>query len=352
MAKRVAWDYLKYYSRPIPGIKVNESELTITYPNESKISLYGADNPDSLRGLALWGVVFDEYSQQPGNIFTEIVRPALADHQGYAIWIGTPKGKNEFFRLYETGKQDENWLALLLTVDDTKLLPDEELDDAQKLMTEDEFNQEFYCSFEAAIQGAYYAKEIADARREGRICQVPHEPTLPVYTFWDLGMSDATAILFVQKVGSEVRIIDTYQNTGMGLDHYIQTVLNKPYTYAEHFAPHDIEVRELGTGRSRLEVARNLGLNFSLTPNLGIMDGINVARINFKNYYIDENQTEFIDSLSQYRKEWDDNRGDWKDKPYHDWTSHYADAFRYMAIAIRDKGISNDFSSPKKSAYE
>lgn len=334
-AKRVAWDYLKYYSRPIPGIKVNESELTITYPNGAKISLFGADNPDSLRGLALWGVVFDEYSQQPSNIFTEIIRPALADHRGYAIWIGTPKGKNEFYRLYEEGRKSDKWLAMLLTVDDTKLIPQEELEDARKLMTEDEFNQEWYCSFEAAIQGAYYAKEIAEARKEGRITKVPHEPTLPVHTFWDLGVKDYTSIGFFQIVGKEKRMIDYYQNTGYGLDHYVRVINDKPYNYGSHNFPHDVEVKELGTGKSRRETLESLGTQVTTVPNLSIMDGINAGRMVFPTLWIDENKcAEFLDAIAQYRAEWDDNRGMFKDKPYHDWTSHAADMYRYFSVGV------------------
>ena len=218
-AKTIAWDYLKFYSRPIPNIRVNESELRIDYPNGARITLFGADNPDSLRGMALWGVIFDEYSQQPGNIFTEIIRPSLADNQGYAIWIGTPKGKNEFYKLYEQAIKDPDWLGMLLTVDDTDVLPQSEIEDSRKVMTEDEIQQEYYCSFEAAIQGAYYGNLISDARSQGRITNVPYDPYVPVHTFWDLGISDYTSIGFFQLVGQEKRMIDFYQNNGLGLDH-------------------------------------------------------------------------------------------------------------------------------------
>ncbi|MBK7428759.1 MAG: hypothetical protein IPI60_17945, partial [Saprospiraceae bacterium] len=260
-AKSVAWDYLKQFSRPIPGIKINESELRIDYPNGSRITLYGADNPDSLRGIALWGVVFDEYSQQPSNIFSEIIRPALADHQGYAIWIGTPKGKNEFWRLYEgldyEGKKRDDldkWLRLLLTVDQTDTIKPNELEDARKSMTEEEFLQEWYCSFEASIKGAYYSREVAEARRSGRIGIVPYDPILPVHTFWDLGISDYTTIGFFQLTGNEKRMIDYYENHGQGLNHYTKIVKEKPYTYGSHNFPHDVEVRELGSGKSRKEI--------------------------------------------------------------------------------------------------
>jgi phage terminase large subunit len=346
-AKNIAWDYLKFYSRPIPNIKINESELRIDYPNGSRITLFGADNPDSLRGLALWGVVFDEYSQQPSNIFTEIIRPSLADHKGFAIWIGTPKGKNEFYRLYEAGRNDDNWLSMLLTADDTGLIPNEELEDARKVMTDDEFQQEWYCSFEAAIKGAYYAKEIAQARADGRIRLIPYDTALKVHTVWDLGVRDATSIGFFQNINRELRLIDYYENNNQGLSHYAKIIKDKSYVYGKHFAPHDIEVKELGTGKTRREMAKELGVEFEVIPNIPIIDGINAGRLLFSRFWINEQCTQFIDAISQYRKEWDDNRGDWKPQPLHDWTSHAADMYRYVSIV--ESKMSNEESGFQKT---
>lgn len=332
-AKNVAWDYLKQYSRLIPNIKINEAELRIDYPTGSRITLFGADNPDSLRGLALWGVVFDEYSQQPSNIFSEIIRPALADNLGYAIWIGTPKGKNEFYRLFDQARNDEERLAIFLTVDDTKIIPQSEIDDSRKVMTEDEFNQEWFCSFEASIKGAYYAKEISRAREEGRITNVPVELSIPVHTFWDLGMSDYTSIGFFQVIGKEKRMIDYYENNGFGLDYYAKVLKEKPYVYGTHNFPHDVEVRELGTGKSRKEVLESLTIKGNIVPNIPKEDGINASRLIFNSMWIDKDKcSQFIDAISQYRKEWDDKKGMFKDSALHDWTSHAADMFRYFAV--------------------
>jgi len=343
-SKTIAWDYLKFYSRPIPGIKINESELRIDYPNGSRITLFGADNPDSLRGMALWGVIFDEYSQQPSNIFTEIIRPALTDHQGYAIWIGTPKGKNEFYRLYDLAKNDPDWLAMLLTVDDTNILPKSEIDDARKVMTEDEIQQEFYCSFEAAIQGSYYSKELSIARDEKRICFVPYEPIVPVHTFWDLGISDYTSIGFFQIVGKEKRMIDYYQANGFGLDHYVKILREKPYVYGSHNFPHDVEVRELGSGKSRKETLESLDIEVTVVHNISIMDGINASRMILGQCWFDSVKCEpFLDALSQYRQEWDDRKGMFKDNPLHDWTSHAADMFRYFSVGF-NKITNNNFT--------
>lgn len=332
-AKNIAWDMIRHYSHMIPGIIYNIAELTVTYPNGSKLTLYGADNPDSLRGIALWGAVFDEYSQQPSNIFTEVIAPALADHEGYAIWIGTPKGKNEFYRLSQKAKQQEGWKCWILKASETGVLSDKELEHQRSIMSEDEYNQEFECSFEASTKGAYYRDQIQKARDENRIGDVPYEPMLPVYTWWDLGMSDSTSIGFFQFVGREIRMIDYYEASGEGLGHYVNILGSKGYTYAEHYAPHDIEVRELGTGKSRKEIASNYGIDFLTAPNLPIQDGINAVRVRFVRLWIDEKKCErFIDAISQYRKEWNDKMGDYKNHPLHDWTSHAADMLRYWAV--------------------
>ena len=332
-AKNIAWDIIKDYARKIPNTQFNEAELRVDYPNGSRITLYGADNPDSLRGVGLWGVVFDEYSQQPSNIFSEIIRPALADHSGYAIWIGTPKGKNDFWQLYNKAKEDEAWLAMFQTVEDTKELPEEELEDARGGMSEDEYDQEFMCSFEASIKGAYFAKQLSKAREDGRITKVPYDEELPVHTWWDLGIGDATAILFMQEFGKEWRLIDSYENSGEGLSHYAKVLKEKDYYYGTHYAPHDIEVRELGTGKSRKEIAESLGISFEVAPKLSIEDGINAVRMKFNQLWIDEEKNErFLHCISLYRKEWDDKRGEFKNKPLHDFTSHFADALRYWAV--------------------
>lgn len=332
-AKNIAWDMIRNYSHMIPGIQYNIAELTVIYPNGSKLTLYGADNPDSLRGIALWGVVFDEYSQQPSNIFTEVIAPALADHNGYAIWIGTPKGKNEFYKLSQKAKQEEGWKCWIFKASETGVLSDEELAIQRSIMSEDEYKQEFECSFEASTKGAYYRDQIQKMRDERRITHVPYEPMLPVYTWWDLGMSDSTSIGFFQIVGREIRMIDYYEASGEGLNHYANILTSKGYTYAEHYAPHDIEVRELGTGKSRKEIASNYGINFLTVPNLPIQDGINAARIRMNRLWIDEKKCErFIDAISQYRKEWNDKMGDYKATPLHDWTSHAADMLRYWAV--------------------
>jgi phage terminase large subunit len=340
-AKNVAWDIIKNYSLVVPGIEYNESELTAKYPNGSRITLYGADNPDSLRGIGLWGVVFDEYSQQPSNIFTEVIRPALADHEGYAIWIGTPKGKNEFYRLYagidhegKPLKDLDDWYRVLLTVEQTKIISQKELDSARAAMSEDEFQQEWYCSFEAAIKGAYYATQMAKARKQGRIKLVPHDSSLLTHTVWDLGVGKNLVCGFFQRVSNEVKLIDTWQGSGdQGIIDALLEIKKKPYFFGRHMFPHDVEAREETTGKTRKEQIETAGFEVTVVPQIGVDNGIEAAKRMFDRLWIDETHcVDFIDAISQYRAEWDDKKGMFKDTPYHDWTSHWADMLRMAAV--------------------
>lgn len=340
-SKNIAWDLLKQYSKVIPGIEYNEAELTVRYPNGSKLTLYGADNPDSLRGIGLWGVVFDEYSQQPSNIFTEIIRPALADHSGYAIWIGTPKGKNEFYRLYagldEKGGQKEDlkdWLRILLTVDHTKEIKQEELVSAEQTMSHDEYLQEWYCSFEASIKGSVYGWEINQMREENRIVQVPYDKSVLVHTVCDLGKGRNMALGFYQRAYGQLRKIDFWEGSGdEAIPDMIKVIKEKPYVYGKHFAPHDIKAVDLSTGVSRIETAKTLGIKFTEVPDIGLLNGIHATKLMFSRMWADKEKCKYwLDAISQYHYEWDDNRGAFKDTPYHDWTSHAADETRYAAV--------------------
>lgn len=358
-AKAVAWDIIKNAARPIPGIQFNEVELTVKYPNGSKLSLYGADNPDSLRGLGLWGVVFDEYSQQPSNIFTEVIRPALADHQGYAIWIGTPKGRNEFYRLYKKldseNKPIQNqkeWHCVLLTVDDTKIIPPKELESSRATMSRDEFQQEWYCSFDAAIKGAIYAQELSEARAEGRIGILSYDKALKVYTTWDRGVGKNLVIGFYQRAFGQLRKIDTWQGQdGDGLPEAIKALQNKPYIYGKHFGPHDIKATDAGTGKTFEEQARALGITFTEIPDIGVEEGITAGQIAFSHLFIDERKNQlWLDAIGQYRREWDEKKGMFKDAPYHDWTSHFADEYRYAAV-IEDQMTNEDGAHPGTEGF-
>lgn len=343
-AKNIAWDNVKEYARVVPGVKFNESELRADFPNGSRITLFGADNPDSLRGITLWGVIFDEYSQQPSNIWTEIISPTLSSTQGWAIWIGTPKGKNAFYRLYEDNLDTPDWYAVLLKASESSILPESELAIQRANMSEDEYLQEYECSWEASIKGAYYAREMQKARNENRITTVLHEPMLPVHTWWDLGVGDETTIIFMQNTGNQWRVIDCYSAHGEGFAHYAKVLREKDYVYGKHFAPHDIAVRMLGeTAMTRLEIARNLGIRFetkvdgdketTVVPMLSVDDGINAVRMRFNTLWFDKDKcAPLIDALTHYRKKWNDAMGRFEEKPLHDWSSHLADAMRYWAV--------------------
>jgi phage terminase large subunit len=346
-SKAVAWDYMLHYSAPIPGIEVNHSELKVTYPNGGQVRLYGADNADGMRGLYFDGVVLDEPADFDPRVWPEILRPALSDRLGWAVFIGTPKGHNGFYEIREIARTDPDWLHIELKASETGLLPTDELAAARKLMTEDQYNQEFECSFDAAIVGAYYGILMREAEEAKRITRVPHSPDLQVYTAWDLGIGDQTVIWFAQITGAEVRIIDCYAASGVGLDHYTKILKEghrAHYQYAEHILPHDAMVADLSTGKSRVQVLGNLGISPRVLEREGnVDDGINTVRMMLPRCWFDaEKCATGIEALKQYRCEFDEDRKVFKNRPLHDWTSDYADAFRYLA-----RGLPG-FETPRK----
>jgi phage terminase large subunit len=336
-AKEVAWDYLKRFAQPITA-QANESELWVELINGARIRIHGADNPDRLRGAYLDGVVLDEYADMRPSVWGEVIRPMLADRQGWATFIGSPKGRNGFYQIYEAALANPlEWHSERLLASHTGILPLVELEAARRDMTPEQYEQEFECSFEAAILGAYWGKEVAEADRAGRICDVPHEDALTVHTAWDLGIGDSTAIWFWQMVGSEIRVIDHYEANGHGLDHYSRVLASKPYRYADHWVPHDAKVRELNTGRTRVETLTGLlKKEPKLVPDHKVMDGINAGRLALAKCWFDrEKCAAGLEALRQYRADFDEKAKTFKNDPKHDWSSHSADAFRYMCMAYR-----------------
>ena len=347
-AKQIAWDYLKDFTRPIPGIKVNESELRVDFPWGARIQLFGADSPDSMRGLYLDAVVLDEYADMSPRIFSEVLRPALSDREGSAIFIGSAKGGTPFYDLWERVKDEPDWFVKVYKASETEVISNAELEDARKIMDEDEFAQEYECSWTASIKGAYYGKQLSEAQTEDRIGKVPYDPRLPVHTAWDLGVGDSTAIWFYQVLGQEIRIIDFHEDSGEGLPYYAKILDQKDYKYGEHWAPHDIQVRELGSGKSRIETAKMLGIEFRIVPNLSIDDGINAVRNTIPRCWFDAKKCELgLQALRNYRKEYDDRRQEYKPRPLHDWSSHAADAFRYLSVSLRDKQKTKNIKQPR-----
>lgn len=336
-AKAVAWDYAKEFSATIPGRKVNNSELRIDYPNGGRLQLFGADNYEALRGIYLDAAGIDEPADFPAGAYPTVIRPALVDREGSATFIGTPKGKNEFWDVWDRARKSDDWHSMMLKASESKIIPQPELDAALVEMGEDRYAQEFECSFEAAIQGAYYGKEMAQASKDGRIAVVPYEPALPVITSWDLGIGDSTAIWFSQVHSSQRRFIHYYEASGVGLDHYVKYLKEQPYIYGEHVLPHDVEVKELGTGKSRLEVLRELGLeNVTICPKLPVDDGIQAVRSMLPTCWFDEERCgRGLEALRQYRRDYDEKGRTFRSRPLHDWTSHGADAMRYHAVGFR-----------------
>lgn len=337
-AKDIAWTYLKEYTAFLSP-KVNESELWVELPGGARIRIYGADNPDRLRGIYLDGVVLDEFGDMDPTIWTQVVRPALSDRKGWACFIGTPKGKNTFHRLWIEAEDDPDWTRLMLKASQTGLLDAKELADARKAMTDDEYAQEYECSFDAAVRGAYYAKELneAEASDPPRITSVPHDPRLLTHTAWDLGVADSTVVWFVQTVGRETRFIDVLKGEGVGLDWYARKLQERGYLYGRHYLPHDVEVRELGTGKSRKEVLAGLGIEATVCPNIPVADGIQAVRMLLPTCWFDKVRCkEGIEALRMYRRDFDDKRQEFRVNPLHDWTSHYADAARYFAVGHQE----------------
>ena len=354
-AKDIAWNYLKEYASPIieHGGKVNESELSLTFAhNGAVIRLYGADNAERLRGLYFDGLAADEAQDIRPSVLTQIILPALADRKGWLDLSGTPKGwGNLLGQTYQRTKDDADWFVQVLKASETGLIDAEELRQLRASMPENEYLQEFECSFDAAITGAYYAREIQAAEDEGRLTSVPFEPMARVQTFWDLGISDSMAIWFAQVVGREIRVIDYYEASGHGFDHYARMLSEKPYVYERHWAPHDIQVRELGSGRSRLEVAAGLGIRFDITPNIGVKDGIDALRMLLPRCWIDSKKCALgLEALKAYREKFDEKRGI-SMGPLHDWSSHAADAARYMAVALQEQTQAKKTNSGRQVSW-
>lgn len=334
-AKSVAWDYLKDFTRAIPGMKFYETELRADFPTGARITLSGAENFEVIRGNYVDGVVLDEWGNMNPQIWREVLRPALSDRLGSCIFLGTPNGKNHFFDTYKEAEREETWLARTYSVDQTKLIPQPELDAARRTMGDEEYRQEFLCDWAAAVRGSFYGNEISLAKEEGRILIIPPAPTLPVDLAFDLGMDDATAVWFVQSVFNEIRLIDYQEWTNTSLIEVLRDLSRYPYSYGECFLPHDAAVREMISGRSRTEVFQESALfeSVTVTPQIKVADGINAVRALLPQCFFEINKCEQgIDSLDNYRKKHDPRTNTYMDTPVHDKYSHGADAFRYLAI--------------------
>jgi len=332
--------FIDYFPKEIVE-KKSEQEMRIHLKNGSVIQLMGSDDPDKMVGANPIGVVFSEYSISDPSAW-QLINPILAENGGWALFNGTPRGENHFYKMLLRAKADSSWYSSHLSVRDTKVIPSEELRKARnELNNEARFQSEYMCSFKTPVEGAYYGSQINKAHKEKRILEtIAVDPLLPVYTGWDLGMDDATTIWFAQLFRNEVRIVNYYENSGEGLPHYARELhmwaAKRDVTYAKHFAPHDIKVRELGTGKSRIETARSLGLKFTTVKKLPIIDGIEAVRNLLPRCWFSKNDCYAgIEALKGYHKEFDSSKGVFRKSPVHDSNSHGADGFRTLAVGLK-----------------
>jgi hypothetical protein len=319
--------------------RTDQQQMLIELYNGSIFQIIGASDIDRIVGTNPVGIVFSEYSLMSPSVIGFLL-PIVTANDGFMWFNFTPRGDNHARVLYQQGIK-RGWFVSFLTAVEAGVFSAEELDNIRKeyiAIYGDEklFNQEMMCSFDEPVQGSYYGDLITKASDEGRLSNVSYHPEIPVNTYWDLGVGDATAIWFIQNVGDEIHLIDYLEANGKGLDSYIKIVKEKEYVYGEHFAPHDIKVREMGSGLSRIEVARNLGLHFKISPKLSIEDGINAARTVFPRCYFDAKKCEVgIAALKNYHRKYNEELRVYDNKPLHDWSSNGADAFRYMAVSMR-----------------
>lgn len=334
--RKVLWDGMDSTGFPLmdhfpPAIikTRNDREMKLVLKNGSVFQVVGTDAPDAIRGTNPVGCVFSEYAFQDPAAW-ETVRPILLENGGWAVFNTTPNGKNHAYTLYEMAKNNPEWFAETLTAADTGVLSAAQIESERREgMDEEALQRDYFCSFKIAAAGAFYGKALDQAT----VANVAIEPSLPVDTWWDLGMSDSTAIIFTQNVGGEVRVIDYLEEAGEGLAYYVERLREKGYHYGRHNAPHDIKVRELGSGKSRIEVARSLGIDFRIVKNIPLMDGINAVRALLPRCFFDQKRCgRLLEALANYRREFDEQAKEYRSTPLHDWSSHGADAFRYLAV--------------------
>ena len=346
-ARQIAWDYLKRYSQGMLKRPPSEAELSITFFNDCKATLYGADNPDAFRGQYFDGVDLDEFGMMKPSVWSEVLLPTLVDRKGWATFIGTPNGPNHFRTLVRNARADPmRWFLEVHPVSETKLIDEEELAEMRKLMLPEEYEQEMECSFEAAARGAFYSREIAQAFAEGRICPLKVNEDMPLHFIYDLGFRDDTATLCWQDAVDGYPIIHGESDNMRPIKHYIQRI-NEICAYynvprGDVWLPHDAKAKTLQTGRSIVEQFLAHGIIPRIVPSLDVLDGIAAARMLCPEVYfncspdaIDGPCSGLVEALKTYRREWDEDVKAFKNQPLHDWSSHYADVFRYFGIVAK-----------------
>lgn len=360
--RKILWDgidkdgkrFMDHFPRQILDGKPNDTEMKLRFKNGSLFQIVGSDKVDSIVGTNPVGVVFSEYALQDPVVWGYL-RPILAENDGWAVFVSTVRGENHFYDIYELAKNDPvNWFCRMDKASETNAIPKEVLEQERieivRLYGNDAlYQQEYECNFTVPIAGAYYAELLSRAYGDGRVGNVPHETRVTVDTWWDLGINDRMSIWFTQSIGQEVRVIDYYENSGQGFPHYIGKLQEKGYVYGIHTAPHDIEVRELTSGKSRRDTAEALGIRFQVAPKLPIHEGIDAVRGLFPKLWFDGKKCrDGLNALKNYRKQYDEKRKTYLNQPYHDWSSNGADAFRTLATGIDFKRRGMSAERPDK----
>ena len=342
-AKKIAFDYLKYYTKDIPGTKYNETELRCDLVNGARIMLLSSENPDSIRGIYLDGCIIDETAQINPALINEVITPALSDRKGFMILVGTPKGMaNLFYDYYQKAQADPKWFLYKAKASETGIVDKEELDAALAVMGSQKYEQEFECSFIGNIQGSIYGDVIASLDDKKQITRVPIDPAYPVNTAWDLGYNDQTAIIFFQQIGHNIHIVDYYENKNEAFPHYAQVLKEKDYIIEHNYGPHDLEQTEFGSGKTRRELAYQMGLRFRVVPRMAIEDGIHAVKMVLPRCFIDvDNCGSLVNALRHYHRKFSDKERVYKIKPVHDWSSHAADAMRTLATGLNEIKFNN-----------
>jgi phage terminase large subunit len=352
-AKKVIWDastndgfrILDYFPNEIIAQK-NQQEMKVRLINGSLFQLVGSDNIDSLMGTNPKIVVFSEYAIQAPNAW-DFIKPILKINGGTAIFISTPRGRNHFYELCEMAKTQPDWWYQKLTYKDTGVLSEEDVQlEITQGMSEELAQQEYECSFDRGVDGAFYAKLITKMRDENRILPINYDPYKLVHTAWDLGWDDDTAIIFFQIDGNRINIIDCESYSNKTLAWAKNLLLSKPYKYGTYLYPHDVDhVDGLSTGLTRKEILEDMQIPVTMVPRSFIVDGIEAVRVLLSSrIYINSDKCQnLIKSLENYHREYDEKRKTYQEKPKHDWSSHFCDAIRYLAEGLRfvDSGKSS-----------
>lgn len=361
-AKKIAWEYLKEYTAGLEKKKPSESELSVILKhNDAEISIYGADNPDAFRGQYFDGVILDEYGDMSPSIWGAVLLPTLADRHGWAAFIGTFKGRNHFYKVWRNAQgldlrpdinaeeYTKNWFHFILSIDHSTLLTESEKALQRAEMDEEQWEQEYRCNPDATVKGTYYMKMIGDLEKAGQIYSplAEYDPDQPVEVAFDLGFTDSTAGWFWQRRPGGLAIIGYLEAHSQPLPFYFEKLRETGYNFKTIWLPHDAKTKSLQTGRSTVEQFLKEGFPVRITPKLDLQDGISAARKILPMCHFHESTSQGVEALRAYRRSWDDDKKVFSDQPYHDWSSHGADAFRYMALVAQDIKVQVEEERPR-----